>query len=144
MFKWRKSARKVVHLIKSYTVVLHHRKYILHEQIKKLALKSRTTPEYTDFLRLSSLPYNELDKIIKSYIQERLNSYIRVSSNFSNYSKRDQIPSVKVNSSVVFKGSKKVAALEAKFTLLGHPLVLLSNLLRLLNQKVKKTIRFKV
>jgi hypothetical protein len=144
MFKWQSAARKVVKLIKSNTVILEHRKYALHEQVKKLSQKSRQVPEYSDYLRLNSLPYLELDKVIKTYIQERLTSYLRVSSQFSTYSKKDQAPSLKLNSKTIFIGSRRPQTGEAKFILFGHPLVLLNNLMRIHNQKTKKTIRFKV
>jgi len=144
MYKWKKSAKLVIRIIKTNKIVMDHRKHTLHLLCQKLASQHKTNPQYTDFLRICALPYLTLDKLITVFIQDRIQIFGRVSSKFSNYGKSDLRPyTIKVNSNSVYKDTKRPEQ-PPKFSLYSNPLLLLSHLMRLQgSEKPKKTLRFK-
>lgn len=144
MYRWRKSARLVIRLVKTNKTVMEHRKHAVHLLCSKLASVYKSKPEYTDFLRICALPFLTLDKFITTFIQDRIQSFTRASSKFSRYGKSDLRPyTIKINSNIVQREPKRPEH-EPKLILYSNPLLLLSHLMRLLNnEKPKKILRFK-
>jgi hypothetical protein len=140
--------RLVKDAIKSFYYIQKCRKKAIYLLCIRLSQESTMNSEYDNFSKICELNPQTRDKLISSFILDKIQSYNYNVLNFKKFTqnKIKSDPKNKRKSILSCTKKKKIIPKEIFFCLYTQPVVLKSSLTRLMGGKdsrMKKTIRFK-